>query len=129
MMVHALKVQAEIHREAEIRRDAEIRREAEFQVTQQELEGINLTQTEPDFTRGINIEDPEEDSLEELDPELLAGIIPQIDEEQNIPPSPPERGGDVILVLPTPMPRVANVSPVVKACCAPKKKHRYKGRP
>ncbi|MCI4389191.1 hypothetical protein PGIGA_G00095040 [Pangasianodon gigas] len=42
MMAHALKVQAEIHQVPE------------YQVTAEELEGISLTQMDPDFTRGIN---------------------------------------------------------------------------
>ncbi|KAG7329870.1 hypothetical protein KOW79_006092 [Hemibagrus wyckioides] len=49
MMVHAIKVQADVHRVPE------------FQVTAEELEGISLSQTEPDFTPSIN---PDEFSRE-----------------------------------------------------------------
>ncbi|KAG7324184.1 hypothetical protein KOW79_012200 [Hemibagrus wyckioides] len=118
MMVHAIKVQADVHRVPE------------FQVTAEELEGISLSQTEPDFTRGINPDEfsrePGNDSLvEDLDL-ILTGASPvrtspAISRDRRVQHAPPRSGDAAIEILQTPTPRVASVTPVLKACDAPRR--------
>ncbi|XP_058243434.1 uncharacterized protein LOC131351826 [Hemibagrus wyckioides] len=118
MMVHAIKVQADVHRVPD------------FQVTAEELEGISLSQTEPDFTRGINPDEfyrePGNDSLvEDLDL-ILTGASPvrtspAISRDRRVQHAPPRSGDPVIEILPTPTPRVASVMPILKACDTPRR--------
>ncbi|MCJ8738210.1 hypothetical protein PDJAM_G00032850 [Pangasius djambal] len=116
MMVHALKVQIEIHQVPE------------YQVTAEELEGISLTQTDPDFTRGIN---PDEfargsgsDSLADDLDLILTGASPAISRDRRVPSSPPRSGGGVIEISTPPRPvrpQVTSVTPILKACDAPRR--------
>ncbi|XP_053097961.1 uncharacterized protein LOC117599769 isoform X2 [Pangasianodon hypophthalmus] len=119
MMAHALKVQAEIHQVPE------------YQVTAEELEGISLTQTDPDFTRGIN---PDEfargsgsDSLADDLDLILTGASPAISRDRRVPSSPPRSGNGVIEISTTPRParpQLASVTPVLKVCDAPRQAKR-----
>ncbi|XP_053092343.1 uncharacterized protein LOC117597866 isoform X3 [Pangasianodon hypophthalmus] len=111
-MAHALKVQAEIHQVPE------------YQVTAEELEGISLTQTDPDFTRGIN---PDEfargsgsDSLADDLDLILTGASPAISRDRRVPSSPPRSGNGVIEIST----KVASVTPILKACDAPQRAKR-----
>ncbi|XP_053083967.1 uncharacterized protein LOC128319346 [Pangasianodon hypophthalmus] len=119
MMAHALKVQAEIHQVPE------------YHVTAEELEGISLTQTDPDFTRGIN---PDEfargsgsDSLADDLDLILTGASPAISRDRRVPSSPPRSGNGVIEISTTPRParpQFASVTPVLKVCDAPRRAKR-----
>ncbi|KAG7320066.1 hypothetical protein KOW79_015919 [Hemibagrus wyckioides] len=117
-MVHAIKDQADVHRVPD------------FQVTAEELEGISLSQTEPDFTHGINPDEfsrePGNDSLvEDLDL-ILTGASPMrtkptISRDRCVQHAPPRSGDPAIEILPTPTLRVASVTPILKACDTPRR--------